>query len=542
MILIFDIFRMNLNIQASSKVNLKSFILSLLFFAAVCIGYFLISLSKTDGHYIYMIDDAYIHLAMAKNLALYDVWGVTKYKFSSTSSSPLFTYVLSILIKVSGNNDLLSLWVNVFFGVGTVYFLNKYFSGVFNTAKNIVLSVLFTLFFSVLHVQILSGMEHVFHVFLFVVNILCLSNLKSRYSVFGFYLTLLLMGLVRFESMFYFVILAFLFLLIKKWKDAFGILLIGFIPIVVFCYFNYQHDGYLFPNSVIVKGTRFTFDSHFPHQLKTVFLDNFLLNISFYKIGFFPIMICLIFIIRDFRTKNFQLIIKDHFLLIVISLLMVCHSMFADLKGMFRYEAYILTGFSMALIPKLKGLFEHFRTYIKKELIISGLVFANIFLLVYKFSFAHKMLIDGGKNIYEQQIQSARFLHSYYNESKIVANDIGAITYFTNIHLLDMAGLGSKETIVFNENKRQADKQFQGFLTQYTITNDYDIAIIYEAWLQNHIPENWRKVAELKINNPITVARDKVSIYSINKNNIDKLKQHVRNFKWNRNVQVTIVD
>ncbi|MBL7880976.1 MAG: hypothetical protein JNN23_14145, partial [Chryseobacterium gambrini] len=346
----------------------------------------------------------------------------------------------------------------------------------------------------------------------------------------------------RFESMFYFVILAFLFILIKKWKDAFGILLIGFIPIVVFCYFNYQHDGYLFPNSVIVKGTKFTFDSHFPHQLKTIFLDNFLLNISFYKIGFFPIMICLIFIIRDFRTKNFQMIIKDHFLLIVISLLMVCHSMFADLKGMFRYEAYILTGFSMALIPKLKGLFEHFRTYIKKELIISGLFFANIFLLVYKFSFAHKMLIDGGKNIYEQQIQSAKFLHSYYNESKIVANDIGAITYFTNIHLLDMAGLGSKETIVFNENKRQADKQFQGFLTQYTITNDYDIAIIYEAWLQNHIPEHWKKVAELKINNPITVARDKVSIYSINKNNLDKLKQHVRNFKWNRNVQVTIVD
>lgn len=533
---------MNLNMQASSTINLKSFILSLLFFAAVCIGYFLISLSKTDGHYIYLIDDAYIHLAMAKNLALYDVWGVTKYRFSSTSSSPLFTYVLSILIKVSGNNDLLSLWVNVFFGVGTVYFLNRYFSGVFNTAKNIVLSVLFTLFFSVLHVQILSGMEHVFHVFLFVVNVLCLSNLKSRYSVFGFYLTLLLMGLVRFESMFYFVILAFLFLLIKKWKDAFGILLIGFIPIVVFCYFNYQHDGYLFPNSVIVKGTRFTFDSHFPYQLKTVFLDNFLMNISFYKIGFFPIMMCLIFIIRDFRTKNFQLIIKDHFLLIVISLLMVCHSMFADLKGMFRYEAYILTGFSMALIPKLKGLFEHFRTYIKKELIISGLVLANIFLLVYKFSFAHKMLIDGGKNIYEQQIQSARFLHSYYNESKIVANDIGAITYFTNIHLLDMAGLGSKETIVFNENKRQADKQFQDFLTQYTITNDYDIAIIYEAWLQNHIPENWKKVAELKINDPITVARDKVSIYSINKNNLDKLKQHVRNFKWNRNVQVTIVD
>ena len=533
---------MNLNMEASSKVNLKSFIVSLLFFAAVCAVYFLISLSKTDGHYIYMIDDAYIHLAMAKNFALYDVWGVTKYQFSSTSSSPLFTYILSVLIKVSGNNDLLSLWVNVFFGVGTVYFLNKYFSGVFNTAKNIVLSVLFTLFFSVMHLQVLSGMEHVFHVFLFVVNIFCLSNLKSRYSVFGFYLTLLLMGLVRFESMFYFVILAFLFFLIKKWKHVFLILLVGFIPIVVFCYFNYQHDGYLFPNSVIVKGTRFTFDSHFPNQLKTIFLDNFLLNVSFYKIGLFPIMMCLIFIIRDFNTKNFQLIIKDHFLLIVISLLMVCHSMFADLKGMFRYEAYILTGFSMALIPKLKGLFENFRIYIKKELIISGFILVNIFLLVYKFSFAHKMLIDGGKNIYEQQIQSARFLHTYYNKSKVVANDIGAVTYYTDIHLLDIAGLASKETIVFNENKRHADSQFQSFLTKYTTVSNYDIAIIYEAWLQTHIPTNWTKVAELKISNPITVAKDKVSVYSVNGNNLEELKNNIKDFHWNRNVRVTIVD
>jgi hypothetical protein len=138
-------------------------------------------------------------------------------------------------------------------GVGTVYFLNKYFSGVFNTAKNIVLSVLFTLFFSVLHVQILSGMEHVFHVFLFVVNIFCLSNLKSRYSVFGFYFTLLLMGLVRFESMFYFVILAFLFFfLIKKWKDAFGILLIGFIPIVLFVILIISMMA-IYSNSVIYR-------------------------------------------------------------------------------------------------------------------------------------------------------------------------------------------------------------------------------------------------------------------------------------------------
>src|SRR5690606_11871844 len=105
--------------------------------------------------------------------------------------------------------------------------------------------------------------------------------------------SLLLMGLVRFESMFYFVSLALVFSLIKKWKEAITVLLVGFIPIAIFCYFNYLHDGYLFPNSVVVKGTKFTFDSNLPHQLKSIILDNFLLNISFYKVGFFPIILAL---------------------------------------------------------------------------------------------------------------------------------------------------------------------------------------------------------------------------------------------------------
>jgi hypothetical protein len=524
-----------------SKLAFKSFLISAAVFIIICTGYYLLSVSKTDGHYIYLIDDAYIHLAMAKNFALYDIWGVTKYQFSSTSSSPLFTYILNVLITFFGNTDQLSLYFNAVFGLCTVYILNRHFSGIFNNSKKIIIAVLFTLFFSVLHLQVLSGMEHVLHVFLFVLNLYCLSTLNNKYSIIGFYLSLLLMGLVRFESMFYFVILAFVFILIKKWREAFLVLLTGFIPIIIFCWLNYQHDGYLFPNSVIVKGTKFSFDSNFPHQLKTILLDNFLLNVSFYKVGFFPVLMSIIFIAKDSKGKNFREIVKNNFLLIVISLLMICHSMFADLKGMFRYEAYILAGFSMALIPKLKGLFENFRNFIKNEKIITGIVLVNILLVIYKFSYAHKMLENGGKNVYEQQMQSAKFLHTYYNESKVVANDIGAITYFTDIHLLDTAGLGSVETIVFNENKRVPDTEFQSFLTQYTANNKYDIAIIYDAWLHNHIPQNWKKAAELKINNPISVARDKVSIYAVDQKNLQSLKENIRNFKWNKNVKVTIM-
>ncbi len=526
----------------SSNIGIRSFLISLILFFAVCLGYYFYVISRTDGHYVYFIDDTYIHLSMAKNFAFYKVWGITKYQFSSTSSSPIFTYILSLLIKFFGNSDQLPLYFNVILGFGIVYFLNQYYSNVFRDIKNTVIAVLFTLFFAVLHLQLLSGMEHVLHVFLLTVNVLCLSNLKKKSSVFGFYFSLLFMGLVRFESMFYFASLAFVFSLMKKWKESIVVLLVGFIPIAFFCYFNYQHDGYLFPNSVVVKGTKFTFDSNLPRQLKFVLLDNFLLNISFYKIGLFPVILSSVFIVRDIKRKHFYEIINDNFLLIVFSLLMISHSMFAELKGAFRYEAYILTGFSMALIPKIKGIFENFKYYIKKERVVSALVLINVFLFIYKFSYAHRMLENGGKNVYEQQIQSARFLHTYYNTSKVVANDIGAITYFTDIHLLDIVGLGSKEMIPFNENKKPADQKFENFLTEYTKDNKYDIAIIYDKWFQGHVPKIWKKAAVLKIKNLSTVAEDEVSVYSIDSNNLHPLKQNIKKFNWNRNVQVVIVD
>ncbi|WP_144283678.1 hypothetical protein [Chryseobacterium echinoideorum] len=520
----------------------KSLLLVISVFVVVCLGYYFNSIRHTEGSYTYLIDDAYIHLAIAKNFAVHKVWGITQYQFSSTSSSPLFTFIISVLIKIFGDNDLLSLYFNMFCGFGIVFYLVKYFSAVFNTVSLVVLSVIFTLFFSVLHVQLLSGMEHIFHVLLIVVNIWCFSRMNNnRSAAAGFYLSLILMGLVRFESMFYFVILSFVFLLVKKWKESFTVLLAGFIPVLIFCYFNYLQDGYFFPNSVVVKGTKISFGDDFLRQLKSIFFDHFLLNISFYKIGFFPILMSVFIIGRGTHKKKMNNLIQTNFLLIVFSLLMICHSLFAELKGSFRYEAYILAGFSMVIIPKISGIFYDFRDYIKREKILSVLVLMNVLLLCYKTAFAHRMLDKGGKNIYEQQVQSAKFLHTYYNESKVVANDIGAISYYTDIHLLDTAGLGSKETIRFNENKKKADKEFEEFLTRYTESHQYEIAIIYEEWLNGFVPKTWKKVAILTIQDGIMVAKNSVSIYAVD-HHTDQLRQNIKNYKWNRNVKVVMID
>jgi len=505
-------------------------------------------ISKTDHYFTYILDDAYIHLAIAKNFALHGVWGMTKYTFSSSSSSPLFTFVLSVLIKIFGNNEIIPLLFNLIITFFILFFLNKYYSKYFTKAKSIVVVTLFTLFFSVLHLQIVTGMEHILQVLVIIINIYFLQDwLKSDFTnqnaAIWFYVTISLLGLIRFESMFYFVTLTFVLLLCRKFKHAFLVIFFGFFPILIYGYFNYQLAGHFFPNSVVVKGTQFDLSGNYFNQLKKLIVDKTLLNVTFHKIGLFPLIIVLILIYRDIKDKfTLHQIISNNFLLIVWSATLLLHNMFGTFRGFFRYEAYIMVAFSMILIPRLNDFITQPTVAFKKHTIVGMLILGNVFLLFYKFTIANSMMVTGSANIYEQQIQSALFLKKYYNTENVVANDIGAICYFSDIHLLDIAGLGSKEMIQFNEKEKSFDDKFEHYLEKYCVENNYRLAVVYEEWFTGHVPKSWRKVSDLKIKNRVNTALDHVVVYSIDPKIHEELKNNIKTFPWNKNVKVQIFE
>ncbi len=71
------------------------------------------SLAATGGRVVYALDDPYIHMAMAKNLAQHRVLGVSRYEFTSTTSSPLWTLLLALLFAAAGVRDEIPLLVNL---------------------------------------------------------------------------------------------------------------------------------------------------------------------------------------------------------------------------------------------------------------------------------------------------------------------------------------------------------------------------------------------------------------------------------------------
>ena len=70
------------------------------------------------GTFVYPLDDAYIHLAVARNLALHGVWGVSAGGFSGASSSPGWTVLLALMTRVAGVHLLTPLVLNLLAGYG----------------------------------------------------------------------------------------------------------------------------------------------------------------------------------------------------------------------------------------------------------------------------------------------------------------------------------------------------------------------------------------------------------------------------------------
>jgi len=73
----------------------------------------ILSVRQNQGHLVYALDDPYIHMAIAKNFAQHGVWGVTRYEFSSSSSSLLWTVLLSAIYLIFGTNEIAPLVLNV---------------------------------------------------------------------------------------------------------------------------------------------------------------------------------------------------------------------------------------------------------------------------------------------------------------------------------------------------------------------------------------------------------------------------------------------
>lgn len=513
-------------------------------FLTVCFVYIAYNFSRTEGHFSYLIDDAYIHLSIAKNFALYDVWGVTAYNTVSASSSPLFTLVISAIIAVVGDHHIMPLIFNLVIGCWMVYFLWRYYSSLSKNNVFVFIAISLTIMYSLMYLQVLLGMEHVLHAFVCCVFIFFLQRNLSRdftvkSDVYWMLFTLIPMGLIRFESMLLFFITSFLLLVIRKYKLALLVVLYGFIPVFLFGIINKSIDGHFFPNSVVVKGSLLWFEGDVIKIVNYYILNKIFLNPTFYKLGFLSFSTLVLLLFRKGENMGFQDFVKRDFSLLLVVFVFLGQLLFGEVRTHFRYEAYLMLMFAMVLAPYFVHNFYKHNIYLKRIMFVSFV--GHLVMLGYKNVVAQSMLVSGTANVYEQQIQSAKFLKKFYNTDKVIANDIGAISYYSDVHLLDIIGLGSSIMMPYND-RYSFHQDFEDFLQSYSLKNDYKIAVVYKKWFDGHLPKTWVEVGQFILQDNHNVASNVVSVYAVRPEYVVDLKNNMRLFQWNNRVDVRILE
>lgn len=474
-----------------------------------------LSFAATSGHFGYPLDDTYIHMAIGKHFAQNWVWGISYNQFSSSTSSPLWTFLIALTYKFVGVNEWVPLFLCLIIGTVLLCYIYKLLQNTPNLIRLLGFILLIVLFIP-LPILTLTGMEHVLQSFLALGLIFTAVEYPSTNSNRSKLLILLAWAgaaaFTRYETMFLITAITIFFLSKKMVGSAFLIQIAGWLPITLYGLYSVSQGWYFLPSSLLLKG-------NLPH-LSVSGLVNFLSR-PLFKLEANPhllllLMCCLIAYLWCERQKLLALETEKSTLLIFIFTTLL-QLQFADIGWFYRYEAYLIVIGCVILLRIFNVVIEQFEqtkqpvleTNIISQGIIGLIIILFIIPIVIRASTAMREYPSAVGNIYEQQYQMGRFVQRFYDGKNIVANDIGAINYLADINTLDLYGLGTLQIVQARRNSEFNQIFVDNLVTQH----NPEIIIIYDIWFKEDIPESWVKIGEWQILNNVVAGDDTVSFY-----------------------------
>ncbi len=203
-------------------------------------------LIQTHGTIAYPLDDAFINLTLAKNLAFEHVWGITKDSFASVSPSLLYPLVLAIIYLVSGASLFIPLLVNVAAAIWFLVALQRWL--IRRKVKPItqLLILLAVIYLTPLPSLVVSGMEYpleLLFTFLFVSTLIDQTAPLKKKT----YLYAALMLTSSYETLPILLIACIVLVTRRHWWEAVKILFFAVLPLYLFGLFSITHHNFFVP-------------------------------------------------------------------------------------------------------------------------------------------------------------------------------------------------------------------------------------------------------------------------------------------------------
>lgn len=489
----------------------------------ILIGFVEVGVLKiTGGMFMYPLDDPFIHMQVAKNLAFHGVWGINATEFASASSSLLYTVLLALLSRVFGAGIGIPFVVNLIASGVLLFVVHQWLVHRSVGVRWRACVLLGLVLFLPLPVLVISGMEHVLQCifcFLFVTRLAVFVGGRSV----GLVLLAMLVTGIRYEGMFL-VGMGCLVLFFRRQYVA-GLVLgaLALLPIVLFGVWSVKQGSYFLPNSVLVKS------ENIPFSVKGMieYVNNILINkYTVVKpqvkaaIGSPPPGISLLTAQRLLLVFPLAYLVYARYLrafrvygdiLVMAMGVTLLHLALAATGWLYRYEAYLVL---MALVVVPVVIWEaRSSLFVRKDWIVRAfvvvLVFGLFFPFVLRSAAAWSNIKQACVNIYQQQYQMSRFLKKYHAGDAVAANDIGAISFYGDIKTVDLWGLGDIEVA----RSRKGGYWTPGFLDSLERRRNVKVMMVYDEWFSPELLSHWTKVATWTIQHNVILGGDTVSFY-----------------------------
>lgn len=490
--------------------------------------YFVI-LVMNSGHMIYTIDDVYIHLAISKNLNEFSVFGVTRYEFSSSSSSPIWNLIISAAFLLVGVNDMVPLALNVILASIAVVIVYAHLKDIGTSPRYITGVLLSFIFFTSLPSLVFTGMEHILHIILLLIFVILSSRVLSSEEHFGresilLFVVTLFVSAIRVESIFLVIPVTLLFLIKRDWIYALIVLGMAAVPWIAYGIVSIQHGWFFLPNSLMVKGietVQFGIGWFFVRGVVNLVITPYLLVLLIPSIK-----------LLNLQGQGFWDIDNIMRLLFVSSCLM--HLQFGKIGWFFRYEAYLIALgiFTIAVsghrfMSKLNLALQNIPTIQtgpkRSRLYALGLIVLFITPLAARGALSIVWTPIASNNIYNQHYQMALFLDRFYTGEVVMMNDIGYANYLTDIVCIDKWGIGTLDVGKLWVNGSISSETIR------TVANNYGvkIAIIY---LDGIVPDEWEVVGYWTIRDNVVAYNSTVAFLAVMPSERDRLIDNLIQF------------
>ncbi|MCF6443915.1 hypothetical protein [Nereida sp. MMG025] len=463
------------------------------------------SFVRAGGLFEYPLDDVYIHLAMAEQIRA-GGYGVNAGEYTSAASSPIYPFLLAPLTggdfarMVPFAVNLIALVANLLVWARIV--IKALEDDVAPRWVMLALAAAMPLALNFAGLAF-NGMEHGLHVFAVLLIVAGLQTLvrSDRISAL-LVIGIALSPLVRLEGVALSLAAAGVVFVAGRRGLGLGLAVLAVGPVAGFMYWLTTLGLSPLPNSVMAKlGDGAGGHAGFVQGLADSFVTNTSKTGGLALLGFSILAILGASVQNDLRK----------WVLLAVGAAAFAHLMAGQIGWMDRYEIYALVMVIAAVA---------FARRLALPALVA-VVAAGVYYVPQIYAYHYNP-----RAIHLQHSQMARFAQTFANVP-VAVNDLGRVAWRNPNYVLDLWGLANDEARAL----RLGDTP-NGWAGRLADERGVKLAMIYDNWLDEAVPEGWVRLGTLRMLRPAGfLGSDKVAFYATDPAATEQLREAIALFQ-----------